>query len=50
VTKSRRIRWAGHVDVSGRGDVCTEFWWGNMREGDHLEELSVDGFIMLNAY
>jgi hypothetical protein len=19
----------------GRGEVCTGFWWGNLREGDH---------------
>jgi hypothetical protein len=23
------------------------FWWGNLREGDHLEESGVDGRIML---
>jgi hypothetical protein len=25
----------------------TEFWWGNLREGDQLEELGVDGRIIL---
>jgi hypothetical protein len=23
--------------------VYTEFWWGNLRERDHLEDPSVDG-------
>jgi len=27
--------------------VYTAFWWGNLREGDHMEELSVDGRIIL---
>jgi len=25
VVKSRRMRWAGHWRVSGRGEVCTGF-------------------------
>ena len=25
----------------------TGFWWGNLRERDHLEDLSVDGRIIL---
>jgi hypothetical protein len=29
VIKSRRMRWAGHVDQMGRGEACTGFWWGN---------------------
>ena len=24
----------------------TGFWWGNLRERDYLEELSVDGWII----
>ena len=25
----------------------TGFWWGNVREGDHLEDLDVDGRLIL---
>jgi hypothetical protein len=35
VTKSRRMRWAEHVALMGRGEVHTRVWWGNLREGDH---------------
>jgi hypothetical protein len=32
VIKSRRMRWAGHVARMDEGEVCTGFWWGNVRE------------------
>jgi len=33
--------------VWGRGEAYTGFWWGNMRERDHLGDPSVDGRIIL---
>jgi len=31
----------------GRGEVNTGFWWGNLRERDHLEDQDVDGRAIL---
>jgi hypothetical protein len=31
----------------GIGEVYTGFWWGNLRERDHLGDPSVDGRIIL---
>ena len=39
------MRWTGHVARMGRGEVHTGFWWGNLRERDHLEDPGVDGSI-----
>jgi hypothetical protein len=33
--------------VWGTGEGHTGFWWENLREGDHLEGLVVDGRIIL---
>jgi hypothetical protein len=33
--------------VWGRREVCRGFWWGNLREGDHMEDPGIDGMIML---
>ena len=30
------------------GDVHTGFWWADVRERDHLEDLSIDGRVILN--
>jgi len=43
--KSRRRRWAGHVVRMGTGVVHTGFWWGNLREGNDLEDLGTDGSL-----
>jgi len=32
-----------------RGEVHTGFWWGNLRERDHLEDPGLDGRIILNG-
>ena len=29
------------------GEVKTSFWWGHLRERDHLEDKSADGRIIL---
>jgi len=31
----------------GRGEVHAEFWWGNLRERNHLGVPGVDGRIIL---
>jgi hypothetical protein len=30
-----------------RGKVHTGFWWGDLREGNHLEDPGIDGRIIL---
>ena len=47
VIKSGRMRWAGNVARMVREEVCTGFWWGNLRGKDHLEVPGVDGRIIL---
>jgi hypothetical protein len=29
------------------GEVCTGFWWGNLKERDHRDYPGVDGRILL---
>jgi hypothetical protein len=31
----------------GLGEIYTGFWWGNLREGDHLEDPGIDERIIL---
>jgi hypothetical protein len=45
--KSRTMRWAGHVARTGESKGYTGFWHRSLRERDHLENLSVDGIIIL---
>jgi hypothetical protein len=33
--------------VWGRGEVCTGFWWGNLKETDQWGDPDVDGRIIL---
>ena len=43
VIKSRRLRWVGHVARMGEERGCIGSWWGKRREGDHWEDLGIDG-------
>jgi hypothetical protein len=43
-----RLRWAEHVARLGRG-VHAGFWWGNLREIDHLEDPGTEGRIELRC-
>jgi hypothetical protein len=45
--KSRRMRLAEHVARMGERRGYTGFWWGNLKEGDHLEDSGVNGRIIL---
>jgi hypothetical protein len=44
--KSRRMRWAGHNACIGN-EMHTRLWSGNLMEMDHLEDLGIDGTIIL---
>ena len=35
------------MHVWRKGEVCTRFWWGNLRERDHWGDQDVDGRIIL---
>jgi len=41
------MRWAGHVARMGRREAYVGFWWGNLRERDHLENPGVERKIIL---
>jgi hypothetical protein len=37
----------GMWHVWGTGEVHTHLWWGDLRERKHLEDLGIDGMIIL---
>jgi hypothetical protein len=43
-----RMRWEEHVACMGRGEACTGFWWGNLRESDRMEDPGLVGKIILS--
>ena len=44
--KSRIFRRAGHVARRGKVEVRTGFQWGNLKEGNYLEDPGVDWRII----
>jgi len=49
VTKSRKTRWTGHWLVWGRTGVETGFWCKNLIKRDNLQDVGVDGRIILKS-
>jgi hypothetical protein len=47
VIKSRRMRWAGHIACMCEVKCLIGFWCLNRKGGDDMENLGVDGTIML---
>jgi hypothetical protein len=45
----RRIKLAGHVARMGREEVNTRFDGGNLKEEDHLENIGLDGKIIIKC-
>jgi hypothetical protein len=40
------MRWAGGWYVWDRRKIDVEFWWGNLKERDYLNDLGTDGRIL----
>jgi len=41
------MRWAGYVACVGENRGAYSVWWGNVKERDHVEQVSVYGRIIL---
>jgi hypothetical protein len=37
----------GHVACRGRTEVFTGFWWGNLKERDHLEDPGIGRILLM---
>ena len=47
--KSRRMALTRHVARMGERRGAYRVWWGNLRDGDHLEDPGVDGRIIFKV-
>jgi hypothetical protein len=41
------MRWWGRWHVWGTRELHTRVWWGNLKKRDHLEDLGIEGRIIL---
>ena len=43
------MRWVGHLARVGRKSrhMCGTVWWGSLKERDYMEDLGIDGRIIL---
>jgi hypothetical protein len=47
--KLRRKGWAEHVARTVRREVHTGFWWGNLKNRDHFEDLGLYERLILKC-
>jgi hypothetical protein len=45
--KSRRMRWARHIERMGRRGMRIGYWWESQKERDHYKDQDVSGWIIL---
>jgi hypothetical protein len=43
------MKWWDMENLWERGEVHTEFWWGDLNDRNYLEDLDVDGRVLLNC-
>jgi len=41
------MKWVGHVACIEIGEVHTEFWWRDLKERHHVEDLGIDEKMIL---
>jgi hypothetical protein len=41
------MSWVGNVIRVEKKKICAEFWYGNPKHGDHLEDVGVHGRILI---
>jgi hypothetical protein len=47
MTKSRRMKWAGHLVCMGRREMHVGYWWKSQEEGDQYEDQETVSLIIL---
>jgi hypothetical protein len=47
VFRSRKLKLAGHVAHVRQKRNYVWFWLGNLKDGDHLEGLDIDGRVII---